>query len=120
MLAAAAMIVFAVACGSKKKDLSQMTAPEIAKEMVKAAEADDIDAFKAAFEAMEALGDNAASDAAMESLSESEKMTLVLYTFAHMEEISGEKFDFDSDDSSAEIEWDQDAEEALEDIICED
>ncbi len=56
----------------------------------------------------------------MESLSESEKMTLVLYSFAHMEEISGEKFDFDSDDSSAEIEWDQDAEEALEDIICED
>ena len=125
MLAATAMIVLAVACGSKKKDLSKMSAPELAKEMVSAAQADDIAAFKAAYEAMEALGDEA-GNTAMEALSESEQMTLAFYALAHMEEITGEKLDFgdlDSDESVETVDFDweslEDAEEAVEEVVAE-
>ena len=124
MLAATAMIVLAVACGSKKKDLSKMSAPELAKEMVSAAQADDIAAFKAAYEAMEALGDEA-GNTAMEALSESEQMTLAFYALAHMEEITGEKLDFgDSDESVETVDFDWEsledtAEEAVEEVVAE-
>ena len=126
MLAVAAMMVLAVACGSKKKDVSQMTAPELAQEMVRAAKADDVKAFKAAFEAMDALEDEAA-DNAMEGISESDQMTIAFYMLGHMEEITGEKLDFgdlDTEDAvdTESFDWEsiEDvAEEAVEEVVAE-
>lgn len=117
MLAVTAMMILAVACGSKKKDVSKMTAPELAQEMVSAAKADDVAAFKAAYEAMDALDDDAAENA-MEGLSESDQMTLAFYMLGHMEEITGESLDFGDLDSEDAVDFDWDA-DAAEEVVEE-
>lgn len=115
MLAFTAMMLLAVACGSKKKDLSKMTAPELAKEMVAAAQADDVAAFKAAYEAMDALDDDAAENA-MEGLSESDQMTLAFYMLGHMEEITGESLDFGDLDGEDALDFDFDEEDVADSL----
>lgn len=115
MLAVTAMMILAVACGSKKKDVSKMTAPELAQEMVSAAKADDVAAFKAAYEAMDALDDDAAENA-MEGLSESDQMTLAFYMLGHMEEITGESLDFGDLDSEDAVDFDFDEEDVADSL----
>ena len=113
MLAVAAMMVFAVSCGNDKKkdakgeaatetvDYAKMAPADLAQALLKAAKSDDLAAFKAIFEVMDTLDDEDA-EAAMAALSESDQMTIAFYAMAHMEEITGEKLDFDDEDYALE------------------
>ena len=96
-------------CGNKSKNNAPSTPEEqafaLTQDMLKAAKSNDIEAFKTAMEAQEALELTEEQSAALDSLvnariSEDELMTLAFYMLGHLEELTGESLDWgeESDD----------------------
>lgn len=126
MILAAAVMMVAVSCGgNEKKALTpEEQAVALTEDMVKAAKANDVEGFKKAYEAIEALQENLTEEQneniekmLQDKFSDSDMMAVGLFMFSHMEEITGESLDFgDLTGEESEEDWTSDLSEGLSDL----